>query len=142
MAVSTSTFDAAFVTATDIAYVAGDEIKAVKDLSVEESRAMTDSTYLGDAFSTFTAGVKSVSISMSGHFLVGDAPQGVIRTAYANGTTCWLHIIDNPTATTGQRKGTKFPVLIESLSLKYATGDVISFDMKAALAATPSNIIV
>lgn len=140
MAVATSTFDSVFVTATDVTYTASDEIKGVRDLSVEETRTVTDSTYLGDAFNTFTAGVKSVSLSMSGHFLASDTAQKAVRDGYANGTTVYLHIIDTPSATVGQRKGTKYPVYVESLSLKYATGDVVAFDAKFALAAAPTSI--
>lgn len=138
MAVATSTFDSVFVTATDTAYVPGtDEVKGVRDLSIEETRTMTDSTYLGDAFTTFTAGVKSVAISLSGHFLAGDTPQKTVRDAYASGATIYLHIVRDPNGT-ASNKGVKYPVIVESLSTKFATGDVLSFDAKLALAGTPA----
>lgn len=140
MAVATSTFDSVFVTATDTAYVPGtDEVKGVKDLSIEETRTMTESTYLGDAFTTFTAGVKSVSISLSGHFVAGDLPQKTVRDAHGSGATIYLSIVRDPGGVAGQ-KGHRFPVLVESYSTKLATGDVIAFDAKFSLAGTPTAI--
>lgn len=139
MAVATSSFDAVFATATDTTYAAGDEIKGSRDLSVEETRTMTDSTALSDAFTTFTPGVKSVSISLSGHYLASDTAQGVLRTGYANGTIVYLHVIRDSTGSVGN-KGFKYPVYVESHSIKYAVGDVLSFDAKFALAAAPTAI--
>lgn len=101
---------------------------------------MTDSAYLGDAFVTFTPNVRSVSISMSGHYLPSNTPQKNIRDAFGTGNTIYLHIIDNAAATTGTRKGTRYPVTVESWSTKYAVGDVLAFDAKFALAGTPVDI--
>lgn len=139
---STSTFSAIFITATDIAYVAGDELIGVQDLSVSDSRAAIDVTALGDGYHFNLTGARTVELTFSGSTDAASAPQGVLRTAFAAGSVCYLHVITNPAATSGQVKGRKYPVYISTYSTSYAIDSQLKFDATAILAAAPSDLTV
>jgi hypothetical protein len=131
--IHTASFDAAFIKATDAAHLPADKIAGVKDLTVEKSTAMADTTYIGDQNASSVPGATTTSFSMSGHVNGGDAPQDALRTGLTSKAIVYLTVINDAEATAGSQ-GFRYPVYVESYNEKFAQGDVIAFDAKFALA--------
>lgn len=101
------------VSATDASYQEVDGINSVK---YGPSRTMLETTDFKDtsAAKTRMAGLKDGTIELSGDLEEADTNgQNIIRTAFDNGTDCWVQIEFVPGASAGS-KGYKVKGLVES----------------------------
>lgn len=110
-----------YVKSTSSAPIAGDELDGAKDFSFSNSRDVLDTTDFKDGDTrTKTVGLRDGSGSISGDWEPTDSIQTILRNAHINGTT--VYVTDLPDGT----NGFTYPVLVESIEVGGAVGDLVS----------------
>lgn len=104
-----------------------DAVAGVDSCSVKESSSTVTQQYLGDGGWDQTVVTRhSFDISLSGHTFDGDAPQGVLRTAKANGTRFYVTIVTDPGGSSGAI-GKAYPVKVTDYSEDRKGTDLVAF---------------
>lgn len=132
--------DSVFVRTDTTAPTTADRIDGLSDASFSETGDLVETNYLGGSgYKSRAQTLKDSSLDISGHFKTSDAPQGVLRTAFAAGTTVFVTIQFDANAAAGS-KGKRVPMLVESLDEQLTTGDVVQFSAKLVGNGAPVGV--
>lgn len=111
-------------------------VAGLNDVSVSRNGEKYDiSAYAdNDGFRRFCAGLKTLEVTGSGSYLVGDTQQDAIRTAHMNGTTTFLQVLYDGT------NGFKGEFLVDSFDVKPPMNDRVQFSFKASMTGAPTTV--
>lgn len=122
--------DSVSVRSDETAAGAADRIDGLTDASLSESGDFVETNYLGSTgYKSRVQTLKDTSADLSGHFMQGDAPQGVLRNARDTGATVYVTFIFDLTAAAGSR-GKRIPMVVNSYDEKLTPGGVVEFSCK------------
>jgi hypothetical protein len=117
-----------------------DRIDGLTDASLSESGDFVETNYLGGSgYKSRVQTLKDTSADLSGHFMNGDAPQEVLRSARDAGSTVYVTFIFDPTASAGS-KGKRVPMVIQSFDEKMTPGGVVEFSCKLLGNGAPTAV--
>lgn len=108
------------ISADDVTY---NEIDGINDVSFGPTRELLESTDFKDTSGARTrfAGLKDGAISLSGQYESADTAQAAVRTAWENGTDCYVKILWNGAT------GHKVKTLVENFEIKAAVDGAVEF---------------
>lgn len=87
------------VTTSVAAATNADDIGGLTSADFERLRAELETTSFPDAgVETYIAGVKGISVSLSGNYDSANAPQARLFTAEGDGSSVWIHYLPNGSA--------------------------------------------
>lgn len=117
-----------------------DKIDGLTDASLSESGDFVETNYLGGSgYKSRVQTLKDTSADLSGHFMQGDAPQGVLRSARDSGGTVYVTFIFDPNAAAGS-KGKRIPMVVNSYDEKLTPGGVVEFSCKLLGNGAPASV--
>jgi len=132
--------DSVSVRADATAALAADRIDGLTDASLSESGDFVETNYLGGSgYKSRVQTLKDTSADLSGHFMQGDAPQGVLRNARDTGGTVYVTFIFDPAAAAGS-KGKRIPMVVNSYDEKLTPGGVVEFSCKLLGNGAPTAV--
>jgi hypothetical protein len=130
MATVAAHIQSVFVRTDTTAASSGDRIDGLTDASLSEPRDMVETNYLGGSgYKSRIATLGDTSLDLSGHWLTSDAPQGILRTAHTGGTSVYITIYFDSTASAGS-KGKRINMLVSEYSEKLTPGGAVEFSVK------------
>jgi len=119
--------------------VSGDEVDGLNSVSYSASVDLLDITDLRDTTGAKIklAGLRDGSISLSGDFEGADAPQIVLRTAAADGTSVWMTLHFNPGGSANQ-KGFKVECKISGFEVGAGVADKVTYSCTCDFTGVPA----
>lgn len=120
---------------------ASDMVDGITEFNFQRSSEMEETTDFADqtGYKTRIQKLKDSSIDMSGQYESGDAPQGVLRTGWENGTTVHVTVYVDPAASAGSR-GWRIPCLVESYTAQGQVGGVGQFSARLVGNGAPTAV--
>jgi hypothetical protein len=125
-----ASLDSVSVRLDTTAVISSDRIDGLSDASLSETSDLVETNYLGGSgYKSRVVTLRDTSADLSGHYMSGDAPQTVLRTAKDSGATVYVTLIFDPAGGTNL-KGKRIPMLVESLDEKLTAGGLVEFSVK------------
>jgi len=131
MAISTTSYDAIKVGATTTA-----ACKGITDATVNDSRAETDSTYIGSSYVSTTPGARTVSIDLTLDYDPADTQHLALKAAYDGGTTVKVDVVTDADGDTGE-KGLTYTCVVTSWTVALSPSGVMSASVTLRPTAAP-----
>lgn len=105
-----------------------DKIDGILDASVQRTAdtGETTDTKDGAGYKTRIQMLKDTSISMNGQYESGDAVQGILRSAYDDGSTVYVTHHTDPDAASGS-KGFRYPMLVNQYEASTPVNNIGTF---------------
>jgi hypothetical protein len=94
-----------------------------------------------EGFSRWTPTWQSAAGTLAGECIKGSATQQVLANAVKTSTAVYIHCIDAPEAATGERKGTRYKVFIESSEAPHEAGALVTFNYPVKVDGKPADIL-
>lgn len=126
---------------TSAAVVAGDEVAGLNSVDYSPTVNMLDVTDFKDTtgFKLKLAGLKDGSISLSGDFLSGDAPQVLARSSWSSGASIWATLNFDPSASAGS-KGFNVECKVENFKVSAAVDGKVEFTASLQFTGAPTTV--
>lgn len=133
--------DSVFARTDTTAATAPDRIGGLMDATYNETADLADTNYLGTSagYKSRLLTLKDSSLDLSGHFMSGDAPQGVLRTAKDAGSVVYITIQFDANASAGSI-GKRVPMLVSSYEEKLNASNIVEFTAKLVGNGAPTAI--
>jgi len=119
------------------------KIEALKTCTFTRTNEHAELKHLNnaDGFSDFEALWSSMSGTLAGDVKPGSASQKVLSDALENRAPFYLHLIDNASASAGQRMGRVMCLTIESGEEPREAGALVTFSYSVKVKGKPTPII-
>ena len=135
--------EAIHITATaDTPLSAATKLEGLKTFNPSTAVTLQETKHLNsEGFSEWEPVWKTASCTLAGECKVGSATQTVLSNALRNGTAVYVSCIDNPEAASGERKGTRYKLHIESGEEPHEAGALVTFNYPCKVSGKPVDII-
>src|SRR5690242_13744556 len=119
------------------------KLDGLKTFSVSISTENVELKHLNNSegWSDFEPVWSSGSANLEGEAKKDSVTQQVLVEALTNRTPFYVHVIDNPTATTGEKMGTRYYLSIESGEEPREAGALVTFSYSCKVKGQPVDIL-